>query len=78
VLPAAAALDRRAARYEALAALGPVDGPDVRGMPDGTLTVAAFREQPRELSVIQALRAAFAQVFAQMSDDDRAVQNIPI
>ena len=36
--------------------------------------VAAFREQPRELSVIQALRAAFAEVFAHMSDDDRAVQ----
>ena len=36
--------------------------------------VAAFREQPRELSVIQALRAAFARAFAQMSDDDRAVQ----
>ena len=27
----------RAAWHEALAALGPVDGPDVRGMPDGTL-----------------------------------------
>lgn len=36
--------------------------------------VAAFREQPRELSVIQALRAAFAQAFTQMSDGDRAVQ----
>jgi hypothetical protein len=35
--PAAAAADRRAAWYEALAALGPVDGPDVRGMPDGRL-----------------------------------------
>ena len=35
--PTAAAPDRRAAWYEALAALGPVDGPDVRGMPDGTL-----------------------------------------
>jgi hypothetical protein len=35
--PAAAAPDKRAAWYEALAALGPVDGPDVRGMPDGTL-----------------------------------------
>ena len=35
--PAAAAPDRRAAWYEALAALGPVGGPDVRGMPDGTL-----------------------------------------
>src|SRR5579859_5913092 len=35
--PAAAAPDRRAAWYEALAALGPADGPDVRGMPDGTL-----------------------------------------
>jgi hypothetical protein len=35
--PAAAAPHTRAAWYEALAALGPVDGPDVRGMPDGTL-----------------------------------------
>jgi hypothetical protein len=35
--PATAAPDRRAAWYEALAALGPVDGPDVRGMPDGRL-----------------------------------------
>ena len=29
--------DLRAAWHEALAALGPVDGPDVRGLPDGTL-----------------------------------------
>ena len=35
--PAAAAPDTRAAWHEAFAALGPVDGPDVRGMPDGTL-----------------------------------------
>jgi conjugative relaxase-like TrwC/TraI family protein len=35
--PVAGAPDRRAAWHEALAALGPVDGPDVRGMPDGTL-----------------------------------------
>ncbi len=35
--PVAGAPDRRAAWYEALAALGPVDGPEVRGMPDGTL-----------------------------------------
>ena len=35
--PAAAAPDVRAAWYEALAALGPADGPDVRGMPDGRL-----------------------------------------
>ena len=35
--PAAAAPDRRAAWYEALAALGPADGPYIRGMPDGTL-----------------------------------------
>ena len=35
--PVAAAPDLRAAWHEALAALGPVDGPDVRGMPDGTL-----------------------------------------
>jgi hypothetical protein len=35
--PVAAAPDLRAAWHEAFAALGPVDGPDVRGMPDGTL-----------------------------------------
>jgi hypothetical protein len=35
--PAAAAPDKRAAWREALAALGSADGPDVRGMPDGTL-----------------------------------------
>jgi hypothetical protein len=35
--PAAAAPDLRAAWHEALAVLGPVDGPDVRGMPDGLL-----------------------------------------
>ncbi|HEX6520770.1 MAG TPA: hypothetical protein VF070_12285 [Streptosporangiaceae bacterium] len=35
--PAASAPDLRAAWHVALAALGPVDGPDVRGMPDGTL-----------------------------------------
>ena len=35
--PAAAAPDVRAAWYEALAAFGPADGPDVRGMPDGRL-----------------------------------------
>ena len=35
--PAAAAPDIRAAWHEALAALGPADGPDVRGMPDGRL-----------------------------------------
>jgi hypothetical protein len=35
--PAAAAADLRAAWHEALTALGPVDGPDVRGMPDGML-----------------------------------------
>ena len=35
--PTAGAPDKRAAWYEALAALGPIDGPDVRGMPDGTL-----------------------------------------
>jgi AcrR family transcriptional regulator len=37
--------------------------------------VAAFRAQPRDLSVIQALRAAFAQAFAQMNDDERGVQD---
>ena len=35
--PVAAAPDLRAAWHEAFTALGPVDGPDVRGMPDGTL-----------------------------------------
>jgi hypothetical protein len=35
--PTAGAPDTRAAWHEAFAALGPVDGPDVRGMPDGTL-----------------------------------------
>jgi hypothetical protein len=35
--PVAAAPDMRAAWHEALAALGPADGPDVRGMPDGLL-----------------------------------------
>jgi hypothetical protein len=35
--PVAAAPDTRAAWHEALAALAPADGPDVRGMPDGKL-----------------------------------------
>ncbi len=35
--PVAAAPDARAVWHEAFAALGPVDGPDVRGMPDGRL-----------------------------------------
>ena len=35
--PAAAAPDLRAAWQEAFAALGPVNGPDVRGLPDGLL-----------------------------------------
>jgi hypothetical protein len=35
--PAAATPDIRAAWHEALAALGPADGPDVRGLPDGRL-----------------------------------------
>jgi hypothetical protein len=35
--PVAAAPDLRTAWHEALAAAGPVDGPDVRGMPDGRL-----------------------------------------
>jgi hypothetical protein len=35
--PVAAAPDLRAAWHEALAAFGPADGPDVRGMPDGML-----------------------------------------
>jgi hypothetical protein len=35
--PVAAAPDLRVAWHQALAALGPADGPDVRGMPDGKL-----------------------------------------
>ena len=35
--PGAAAPDLRAAWHQALAALGPTDGPDVRGLPDGKL-----------------------------------------
>jgi hypothetical protein len=35
--PATAAPETRAAWREAVTALGPLDGPDVRGMPDGTL-----------------------------------------
>jgi hypothetical protein len=35
--PGTTAPDARAAWYEAFAALGPIDGPDVRGMPDGRL-----------------------------------------
>ena len=35
--PAAGDPDKRAAWHEAFAALGPVNGPDVRDMPDGTL-----------------------------------------
>ncbi len=35
--PVAAAPDTRAAWHEAFAAVGPVDGPDVRGLPDGML-----------------------------------------
>jgi hypothetical protein len=35
--PVAAAPDLRAAWHEAFAALRPVDGPDLRGLPDGTL-----------------------------------------
>jgi conjugative relaxase-like TrwC/TraI family protein len=35
--PVAAAPEARAAWYEALAAVGPADGPEVRGMPDGRL-----------------------------------------
>ena len=35
--PATGSPDLRAAWHEALAALGPADGPDVRGMPDGRL-----------------------------------------
>jgi hypothetical protein len=35
--PATDAPDKRAAWHEAFATLGPVDGPDVRGLPDGSL-----------------------------------------
>jgi hypothetical protein len=43
--PAAAAPDLRAAWHEAFAALGPADGPDVRGMPDGRLPEPAAASQ---------------------------------
>jgi AcrR family transcriptional regulator len=36
--------------------------------------IAAFRYQPPEMSVVHALRAAFAQAFAQMSAEERAAQ----
>ena len=39
--PVAAAPDLRAAWHEALTALAPADGPDVRGMPDGQATAPA-------------------------------------
>jgi hypothetical protein len=39
--PVTAAPDIRAAWHEALAARGPADGPDVRGMPDGRATAPA-------------------------------------
>ena len=45
--PVAAAPDLRAAWHEALAALGPVDGPDVRGMPDGRLCTCATPTRSR-------------------------------
>ena len=44
--PVAAAPDLRAAWHEALAALGPADGPDVRGMPDGTAAAPARHLPP--------------------------------
>src|SRR5262249_41441233 len=43
--PVTGAADLRAAWHEALAALGPVDGPDVRGMPDG---IAPATKAPAE------------------------------
>ena len=45
--PVAAAPDARAAWHEALAALGPVDGPDVRGMPDGGCCTCATPTRSR-------------------------------
>ena len=39
--------DLRAAWHEALAALGPADGPDVRGMPDGCCSTCATPTRPK-------------------------------
>jgi AcrR family transcriptional regulator len=36
--------------------------------------VTAFREQPPEMSAIQALRAAFSRAFSQLSDQERDAQ----
>ena len=44
--PVAAAPDLRAAWHEALAALGPAEGPDVRGLPDGTPAAPARHLPP--------------------------------
>ena len=43
--PVAATPDLRAAWHEAFAALGPADGPDVRGMPDGHPDTAARQQE---------------------------------
>ena len=61
--PATAAPDIRAAWHEALAALGPADGPDVRGMPDGGCCTCATptRSRPpgrRNTSVTNSARSA--------------------
>src|ERR1035441_2253895 len=61
--PVAAAPDLRAAWHEAFAALGPADGPDVRGMPDGTLlhlrdTYPSKPPGPPSGSVMSSVRSA--------------------
>ena len=53
--PAAAAPDLRAAWHEAFAALGPADGPDVRGMPDGHAAAPA-RHLPHRNRLGPAIR----------------------
>jgi AcrR family transcriptional regulator len=36
--------------------------------------VTAFRDQPREMSAIRALRAAFSRAFSQLTDEERDAQ----
>jgi hypothetical protein len=61
--PAATVPDLRAAWHEALAALGPADGPDARGMPDGMLlhlraTIPSRPPGPRNGSATSSARSA--------------------
>jgi hypothetical protein len=79
--------DQRAAWHQAVAALGPADGPDVRAMPDGSLwllrdtyaaeTAWAPRHVGRELrlSRLSAVRAAAeADTARKAGDHGRAAQ----